>query len=345
MSIEINKETLDYLSDQLADAVKGSVEVSIFKTYRNTAATVLAVLAAVGVTVGWPTIRSVIEERVKVEVATEVKEPVLAAQALAEKARAAADRAATEADLRREQIGREMANHEAKIDDFNAKAAAIEQRTDKANAEITAHIASNKVTIDGLDQRAQSIDLKFTSVGVTDEIASQVKSLAEQVAKLFAAFKSLANVASHPEIVASAGGVGDEASKIGARLETIQKAANVQQTDADNKAVTTVFVQFAGGSRAQVAQIIGPLAKTGTFVFPGAERTEAADGHRDIRYFYGEDAAAATALRTQINDTLKQLGYSIQIDSLSPDWLKFHKKPQRGVLELWLEVPLRSSAG
>jgi hypothetical protein len=63
----------------------------------------------------------------------------------------------------------------------------------------------------------------------------------------------------------------------------------------------------------------------------------------EIRYYHPEDADAAKALQTQVNDALKQLNYSVQIDEPGKQWLRYPQKPKQGVIELWLALPPRAA--
>lgn len=77
---------------------------------------------------------------------------------------------------------------------------------------------------------------------------------------------------------------------------------------------------------------------------PGEERTEAAANKHEIRYYYPQDADAAKALQTHVNDALKQLNYSVQVDEPGPQWLGYPQKPKQGVVELWLSLTPHSAA-
>jgi hypothetical protein len=345
MPIEINKETLDYLSDQLASTVRGTVEATIFRTYRNAAAVAVAVLGAVGITVGWPTIRSTIDA----EIAAKVDKPVAAAEELAKKAREDADHILVETDIRMDALRNEMSHLEARRDALQDAVNKMEENSQAAETEISSHIEANKRSLQDLEQsisqRAQTLDQRFATIGVSDEISNQLKSLSQQVAKLEAALRSLADQVNHPDALASAAGVSEEVKKIETKLQTMQTTINAQPNDASHKGITTVFVQFAGGSRGQIADLTKQLQQNGDFALPGEERTESAINMRNIRYYYPEDAAAAETLRGLTNAALKQLGYSIEIAPLSKQWLTFPKKPQHGVIELWLELPKKATAG
>ena len=137
-----------------------------------------------------------------------------------------------------------------------------------------------------------------------------------------------------PESVSAAGGVEAASQKIQQKL-TAQLPAQ--------KAIMkpTVFVQFAGGSRDQINDLIRAVGAGDKYTLPGAERLSSAAGKHSIRYYYDQDRESALGLQKDTNEALINLGYKgIQVDD--PTIPQGVKKPQPGVLELWLELPPRS---
>jgi hypothetical protein len=104
------------------------------------------------------------------------------------------------------------------------------------------------------------------------------------------------------------------------------------------KDLTTVYFQFAGASREKAVFLSRILREKGYFV-PGEERTGGASGKHEVRYFWSDDETAAGQVAKDTNNALIQLGTS-QIDVETVDLTAYPgKKPPRGTVELWLELP------
>jgi hypothetical protein len=102
-------------------------------------------------------------------------------------------------------------------------------------------------------------------------------------------------------------------------------------------ALPTVYFQFAGGSRDQAQQISKALQDKG-YKIPGEERTGAAAGKHEARYFYAGQKTNATQLASDTTQALQGLGYpSLSVSAV------FAGDPTKsnpdGKLELWLEIP------
>ncbi|WP_291859846.1 ATP-binding protein [Bradyrhizobium sp.] len=102
-------------------------------------------------------------------------------------------------------------------------------------------------------------------------------------------------------------------------------------------ALSTVFFQFAGGAREQ-AQLLSRSLQEKGYKIPGEERTGAAAGKREVRYFYAGQKAIATQLAADTTQTLQRLGYpSLSVSAvLAADPTRSNLD---GKLELWLELP------
>jgi hypothetical protein len=102
-------------------------------------------------------------------------------------------------------------------------------------------------------------------------------------------------------------------------------------------ALSSVNFQFAGGSRDQAQQISKALQEIG-YKIQGEERTGAAAGKREVRYFYNGQRAVAEQLAIDTNKVLQRLGYPL----LSGPPVLVGTPPKSnpdGKLELWLEIP------
>ena len=104
-------------------------------------------------------------------------------------------------------------------------------------------------------------------------------------------------------------------------------------------ALSTVYFQFAGGSREQAQQLSKALQEIG-YKIPGEERTGAAAGKREVRFFYAGQKTIADRLAADTTQMLQRLGYSSL--SVTPVFAGAPTKSNPdGKLELWLEIPPR----
>lgn len=103
----------------------------------------------------------------------------------------------------------------------------------------------------------------------------------------------------------------------------------------------TVYFQFATAPREQ-AQAVSAALQTKGYRIPGEERSTAAAGQRQVRFFYPQDKNAAAKLASEVNTVLQGLGYSsdppVMVADVSDSTGK--KKPA-GVVELSLDLPAR----
>jgi energy-coupling factor transporter ATP-binding protein EcfA2 len=103
-------------------------------------------------------------------------------------------------------------------------------------------------------------------------------------------------------------------------------------------ALSTVYFQFAGGSRDQAQQISKALQDRG-YKIPSEDRTSGAAGKHEVRYFFAGQAAVAQELATATNQILQQLGYPQQLRVSATQSNSSSKTNPDGKLELWLEIP------
>jgi hypothetical protein len=102
-------------------------------------------------------------------------------------------------------------------------------------------------------------------------------------------------------------------------------------------ALSTVYFQFAGGSRDQAQQVSKALQDKG-YKIPAEQRTGDAAGKHEVRYFYAGQQALAAQLAADATQALQRLGYP----SLSVSAVRAGAPSESntdGKLELWLEIP------
>lgn len=105
----------------------------------------------------------------------------------------------------------------------------------------------------------------------------------------------------------------------------------------------TVYFHFATAMRGQVEAVSKQLKDMG-YAIPGEERLDAAQGKREVRYFYPQDEIAARKLAQDTGRALQAAGHPstppIAVKSLT-DFAG--KKNAPGVVELWLDLPARAA--
>jgi hypothetical protein len=151
---------------------------------------------------------------------------------------------------------------------------------------MNAAIGENKVSIE--DQRKSVETLrsyfgeKYASIGALAGLTAQTNDLGKQVSILGNALNNLAKHVNATDSVRDADNVGKDS-------ENIQKAIEQQLAPKEPVSKPTVFVQFAGGSRDQINELISAIGAAGKYALPGAERLGTAAGKHQIRYYYEED--------------------------------------------------------
>lgn len=124
--------------------------------------------------------------------------------------------------------------------------------------------------------------------------------------------------------------------------ETLARApvtavTEVEPTDTPFPATSAgrVFIQFAGSlQRERMIELAQGLIKAGWDVRAadqGGERTAAAAGTNDVRFFYPEDKPAAEALAKAVIDHADWIGGEMTVRDLS----KAGFKTRKGTLEIW----------
>ena len=105
-------------------------------------------------------------------------------------------------------------------------------------------------------------------------------------------------------------------------------------------ALPTIYFQFAGGSRDQAKQISAALQDKG-YKIPGEERISSAEGQHEVRYFYPGQKPIAQQLANDLNQALRQLGYSGKTTVGIDTGGAVTRSNPDGKLEVWLDIPLK----
>lgn len=329
----MDSDQFELLKRRLEEQVKDSVEARLFQYYRNMAGIVVAVLAFVGIAIGWPALNSMVVSTVEKQVADKVDAPVSEAAAAAKLAGTASMEAKWLAEKTRDDAT-------ARQDDLNTKIGRLDGRYDDA----VSKVGQAQEQAQALEDSAE--DLQGAYKGLKDLLQSDpvsrkdledlklsVAGIAHQAADVAAALAAIGSAS--PPIVSDA-----EGAKAG--LQEIATQQTDQVTKANDTSVnprqkTNVFVQFAGGRRSDIQSVSARLRQK-QWTVPGEERTPSAAGKKEIRYFFQDDKDAADALTLDLNTIFQSLMPTIQV---VPKLAYVTKLPARGTLEVWVEIPLR----
>ena len=324
---------LELTRRRLEDQVREKVEGSLFRYYRNLGSAILAALAAVGFFVGWPALRSQIDNEVQKQISTQVTEPVKKANEAADQAR----KSASDAD----KVANEtLARLEERQEQLREQIGGINRRYEDA-AILLGTTKSRLAALDGDLAGLESAIGYFNELAKRDPVGRlEIDSLKETIAKVAANAAELAKLLGANSLVV-------DNTVIDATQEQLQQVvadqtqaidANDYATQNNPRGASTVFVQFAGGAREDIKAVTDVLKKQGWSV-PGEERIGTAAGKREIRYFHDSDKTAAGLLREDLNFALQSAGFdTVRIEEIG-DAMTVAKMPAKGVLEVWVQIP------
>jgi hypothetical protein len=272
-----------------------------------------------GISLGWPALKSAVQD----EVRQQVKQPVTEAEASVKKQQVDIDYSLLKTDARLDQAQLDTSNLQRKLVDIND--AIVKANQDALDLSDT--VNSNA-------DRLQDLGNKYASYGAVDTLTQQLSVLSNQVNSINKALNQLAQAVGKTNAVIDTQGVAEAVGAIQKKVKTFAAAS-------DDDSRTTVYVQFAVSARStrqEIVRLTDMLRKDGTFQIPGEERVATAEGKHEIRYFYQEDEPAVKELKADTEAALSDLGYEPVSMDPTP-LLSFPGKPKRKVIELWLELP------
>ena len=111
-------------------------------------------------------------------------------------------------------------------------------------------------------------------------------------------------------------------------------------------ALPTVYFQYTAAPKVTApAQALTQKLRALGYKLPGEERVEAAQGKREVRYFYPQDKDDAEKLAQDTTNALPNLGIPEKPPVAARSMLDFSgKKNAPGVLELWLDLSAKAAA-
>ena len=295
-----------FLERQLAERVTKRVRSQLFLLYATAGSAVIFVLGIVG----WNMLSEIktqitagIEKEIK-EKQTEIVEQVTETKVIARRAKQVIQRL------------------EKQLDEFEPQAEDLDKTIKKVNA----------LKITAQDLIAAEVDPLFSTV---ESLSKQLEVLAKQVNQL-----NTIAIASDPDSANKLGQTPNKRTK--AIQSVISDTAEAKQSLIKARNKTTVFFQFAGGTRKQAENLSVALKEKG-YIVPGEDREDGAVGKHEVRYFHSEDQKAAENLAKHANTALHSLGYldSNKLKVSAESFVSYRrKKPRPGVVELWIEIPI-----
>jgi hypothetical protein len=322
----IEKDRIELIERQIAESVTIRVRAELFKLYAAVGLAVATVIALLGLNVVL-TIEDKLVRTIEMNI-VEKREKI--------------DQQIVEAEFLADNVKKINKNTESVLQD--TKAALIEFDVFKEQlSELNTISDKLKDTIE------QVTSLRTTAQNVSDIYAREVKPIISGVETMSNQFKALTeqigqiNAFIKEAPTANATTIED-AVKRATALESVIDSTNAaeQRIDAARQK-TSVFLQFAVGTRTQALELTKLLAKN-EFIVPEPDRTEAALNKYEVRYFHIDDQSAAERLAEEANKSLSALGYPEDPKTIIKAKSFVHtteKKPRLGVIELWLQIPER----
>jgi hypothetical protein len=107
----------------------------------------------------------------------------------------------------------------------------------------------------------------------------------------------------------------------------------------------TVYFQYAAAPKTTTAQALSQKLRAIGYRLPGEERVDAAQGRREVRYFYAADKDDAEQLAQDTTKALADIGLPDKPAVTTRSMQDFSgKKNAPGVLELWLDMTASKAA-
>jgi hypothetical protein len=321
MSLE-DQDAYELTRRRLEDDVKKKVEGDLFRYYRNLGSIVVTVLGAVGIGLGWPALL----ERIDTQIAKQVEKPVKEATTAANEAGAIAHGILERLAEKQEAINQSIGRLGVKFDEVHVRYGEASAQVDK----VEEHVVELRQLSEFFKEKVQSDPVTRDDLlqleGRLAEIVSQTRVLA-------AAVDTLGRAASQKL------DLGEAEQKLTTLYRQQTEAVKIAEAAAANpRTRATAYVQFTGGNRADIQAVSAKLRASGWTV-PGEERLGAAAGKHEVRYFRDSDRSAAELLATDVAAALADVGLPrVQI---TPKKVSVGKLPPEGILELWIEIPLR----
>jgi DNA repair exonuclease SbcCD ATPase subunit len=322
---DIDPNVLELLERRISERVAENVERTLKWRY----GVVLAVFTAVAALFGWS-----ISSAVDGQVQKVVGEAKAAAEADMQALLSESEELSKETELKfalaedvQRRVGKTMDDVDRRVGEFDAKVRVLDELGGRIDA-VGQRLVDVTAQLDAATQR-RVVELDDRLRPLNENLASLGEQLAELQTLTLAARPDLAIAPADPAY-----------SKVREQTAAIVEQSNsrLEQAAKPAGAPTTVYFQFAGGSRQQAQRLSATLKQAG-FQVPGEERTGGAATQHEVRYFHEDDQSTAETLARTVNMAGPTLGYALP-EVVVRDFTDYPlTKPRLGTVELWLEIP------
>lgn len=271
----------------------------------------------------WPALVS----RIDAQIDKQVEVPVALATQTASKANVIANVILAQLEDKQENLNQSIGRLGGKFDEMHVRYGEASAQIDT----VEEHVGEVRQLTEFLKGRVQTNPVSREELTQLDarltEIVSQTAVLAAAIKKLGSGATGQSSAVTNAE---------EQLKRI--YEEQTSAAENAKATDANPRINATAYVQFAGGKRGDMELISKNLQDVGWTV-PGEERIGTAAGKREVRYFHDSDAEAASLLAKDVNKAIIAVGFK-PMDVVARK-APVKNLPAVGIIELWLEIPLR----
>lgn len=321
---KIDESMLELIERRLGDRVAERVRGSLFKLYALLGSVAIGALGYAGVDF----VRGAREQAVRAAAA----QTTAAVKEISDQARESIDKVRINtavAEQLQEQARRVLSRIDEQLAALTPKIQLLEQVSGQ---------------IDALEAKRKSLESQIASnteaARAGAETTSKVAELARQVEELSKLMRGLSQPAAPAgsPTVASSGAA--QAATIQSNAEQLYQSANssaIEQRRILDQPQTTVFLQFAGMTRADAEALAETLRGRG-FNMPGIDEEAArANGLREIRYYWPADAEPARRLAAETRLGLAAIRRGEDREIAVRDYTAWPRaKPRPGIIELWL---------
>ncbi len=298
----MDDEKLELIERRLAENITKRVQSQLFRVYTTAGLAVITVLGILGVSV-----LSSVDGHIRE-----------LARGKFEEQRRKIDELFIDSQVRANTAKSLITETSEQLERFRPKAEQLDSTLDRIEY---VHDMSNNLS-ETYQRDIQPLEQKVDALG------EQLAALASQMNALNALLSSAPSVDKSVQTK-----ISDNISAV------IKQSERIEQSLEQAKNRETVYFQFAGGAREQ-AVALSRCLKAGGYIVPGEERTTSAIDKKEIRYFHETDKPIAEALVQELNACLALGGYVTRV-TLADFSSYAGKKNRQGVMEVWLELPLR----
>ncbi|MGE0222372.1 MAG: SPOR domain-containing protein [Acetobacteraceae bacterium] len=312
---QINPATLELLERRIADRVTDQARTRVIAYY----AIVGTTLAALAGLLGWNAVNW-IEREAQRAIDAEIK-------ALTQEAEKTSREVAINLKVLEtlaQRAGKTLDSVEMTLKNFEPKSRKLEEESHKLEQAIQ--------DIGDLETRVRPVR---GTVEITDQNRADIARVSRELADLARQVKELIALAQKTASPNAASAGTPYADLAAATARVASGSESLTRQIAAARETTTVYVQFANMARETIDQLRQILGQEG-FTVPAAERTSAADGLFEVRYFHQTDREAAERLAALVSEAAhKSIPGETRTAKVQDLTAYPRTKPKPGTVELW----------